>query len=129
MREAVTQLQVYTMSLTGSSEITNFMSEADGVSEQTADKICALVNAAACPPSNSGSVEHLGSSANGQAHGHPEAYLTPSEWETVRDIRVPVTTKVSTHIHRHAPAATKTQKVNFFIFRDCPYVQSRKIKV
>ena len=96
------------MSLTESSEITHLMSEVEGVSEKTADKICALVNAAACPPSNSGSVERPGSSANGQAHGHAEVYLTQSDWETIRDIRVPVTTKVSTHIHRHAPTNENT---------------------
>ena len=84
--------EVYQLTLSECSEITNLVSGSLAITSETADQVCAVLNAAATPSSSV--VAPRPPAPKSQTHSHAEMYLAKGDWAALRDPRVLVSMKV-----------------------------------
>ena len=85
------KLGVYQLQLPEASEMISMLAEADGISEGLRERISNLATQHSTP---SAPVLGARQEFKSQMHGHGEFDLTQSDWDTLRDPRLPVMTKV-----------------------------------
>ena len=97
------KLKVYSLGMVESTDILDYLAESartyqGAISAETLDRVGNLVLAAGkAEPASAATAEV--EAADKQKHAHGEAYLTTSEWEMLRDVKITLPNKARPCMH------------------------------